>query len=231
VSMSVSENLKRVRERIEKAAYRARRGVEEVKLVAVTKGVNAERIIEAAGLGINAFGENYAQEFRDKRDLVEKAIERKVEWHFIGRLQKNKVKYLDGVSLIHSLDSASVAQEINKRAEKLETNVPVLIEVNIGEEGVKGGIKSRHLDDFLSVLSSFPRIEVNGLMTMPPFFDNPEMVRPYFRKLRELRDRLQERFPKLRELSMGMSGDFEVAIEEGATIVRIGTAIFGLRSN
>lgn len=229
--MSVSENLKRVRERIEKAAYRARRGVEEVKLVAVTKGVNAERIIEAAGLGINAFGENYAQEFRDKRDLVEKAIERKVEWHFIGRLQKNKVKYLDGVSLIHSLDSASVAQEINKRAEKLETNVPVLIEVNIGEEGVKGGIKSRQLDDFLSVLSSFPRIEVNGLMTMPPFFDNPEMVRPYFRKLRELRDRLQERFPKLRELSMGMSGDFEVAIEEGATIVRIGTAIFGLRSN
>jgi len=231
VSMSVSENLKRVRERIEKAVYRARRGVEEVKLVAVTKGVNAERIIEAAGLCINAFGENYAQEFRGKRDLVEKAIGRKVEWHFIGRLQKNKVKYLDGVSLIHSLDSASAAQEINKRAEKLETNVPVLIEVNIGEEGVKGGIKSRQLDDFLSVLSSFPRIEVNGLMTMPPFFDNPEMVRPYFRKLRELRDRLQERFPKLRELSMGMSGDFEVAIEEGATIVRIGTAIFGPRSN
>jgi pyridoxal phosphate enzyme (YggS family) len=229
--MSVSENLKRVRERIEKAAYRARRGVGEIRLVAVTKGVNAERIIEAAGLGINAFGENYAQEFRDKRDLVEKAIGREVEWHFIGRLQKNKVKYLDGVSLIHSLDSASVAQEINKRAEKLETNVPVLIEVNIGEEGVKGGIKSRQLDDFLSVLSSFPQIEVNGLMTMPPFFDNPEMVRPYFRKLRELRDRLQERFPKLRELSMGMSGDFEVAIEEGATIVRIGTAIFGPRSN
>jgi pyridoxal phosphate enzyme (YggS family) len=229
--MSVSENLKRVRERIEKAAYRARRGVGEIRLVAVTKGVNAERIIEAAGLGINAFGENYAQEFRDKRDLVEKAIGREVEWHFIGRLQKNKVKYLDGVSLIHSLDSASVAQEINKRAEKLETNVPVLIEVNIGEEGVKGGIKSRQLDDFLSVLSSFLRIEVNGLMTMPPFFDNPEMVRPYFRKLRELRDRLQERFPKLRELSMGMSGDFDVAIEEGATIVRIGTAIFGPRSN
>jgi pyridoxal phosphate enzyme (YggS family) len=229
--MSVSENLKRVRERIEKAAYRARRGVGEIRLVAVTKGVNAERIIEAAGLGINAFGENYAQEFRDKRDLVEKAIGREVEWHFIGRLQKNKVKYLDGVSLIHSLDSASVAQEINKRAEKLETNVPVLIEVNIGEEGVKGGIKSRQLDDFLSVLSSFPQIEVNGLMTMPPVFDNPEMVRPYFRKLRELRDRLQERFPKLRELSMGMSGDFEVAIEEGATIVRIGTAIFGPRSN
>ena len=229
--MGISENLKRVRLRIEKAASRAKRNVEDIKLVVVTKGVSAERIIEAAGLSVNAFGENYAQEFRDKHDLVEKSIGRKVEWHFIGRLQRNKVKYLDGVSLIHSLDSTSVAQEINKRAEKVETNIPVLIEVNIGEEGVKGGIKSRQVDDFLAELSSFLRIEVNGLMTMPPFFDNPEMARPYFRKLRELRNRLQERFPKLRELSMGMSGDFEVAIEEGATIVRIGTAIFGPRSN
>lgn len=225
--MGISENLKRVRARIEKAASRAKRNVEDIKLVVVTKGVSAERIIEAAGLSVNAFGENYAQEFRDKHDLVEKSTGRKVEWHFIGRLQKNKVKYLDGVSLIHSLDSTSVAQEINKRAEKVGTDIPVLIEVNIGEEGVKGGIKSRRVDNFLAELSSFLRIEVNGLMTMPPLFDNPEMARPYFRKLRELRDRLQERFPKLRELSMGMSGDFEVAIEEGATIVRIGTAIFG----
>lgn len=231
MNMGISENLKRVRARIEKAASRAKRNVEDIKLVVVTKGVSAERIIEAAGLSVNAFGENYAQEFRDKHDLVEKSTGRKVEWHFIGRLQKNKVKYLDGVSLIHSLDSTSVAQEINKRAEKVGTDIPVLIEVNIGEEGVKGGIKSRRVDNFLAELSSFLRIEVNGLMTMPPLFDNPEMARPYFRKLRELRDRLQERFPKLRELSMGMSGDFEVAIEEGATIVRIGTAIFGTGSN
>jgi PLP dependent protein len=229
--MGISENLKRVRERIEKAASRAKRNVEDIKLVAVAKGVSAESIIEAAGLNVYAFGENYAQEFRDKHDLVEKSIGRKVEWHFIGRLQRNKVKYLDGVSLIHSLDCTSVAQEINKRAEKVGTNIPVLIEVNIGEEAVKGGINFRRVDDFLAELSSFPRIEVNGLMTMLPLFDNPEMARPYFRKLRELRDRLQERFPKLRELSMGMSGDFEVAIEEGATIVRIGTAIFGPRSN
>jgi PLP dependent protein len=229
--MGISENLKRVRERIEKAASRAKRNVEDIKLVAVAKGVSAESIIEAAGLNVYAFGENYAQEFRDKHDLVEKSIGRKVEWHFIGRLQRNKVKYLDGVSLIHSLDCTSVAQEINKRAEKVGTNIPVLIEVNIGEEAVKGGINFRRVDDFLAELSSFPRIEVNGLMTMLPLFDNPEMARPYSRKLRELRDRLQERFPKLRELSMGMSGDFEVAIEEGATIVRIGTAIFGPRSN
>jgi pyridoxal phosphate enzyme (YggS family) len=229
--MSISENLKRVRERIEKAASMARRSVEEIKLVAATKGVNAERIIEAIGLGVNAFGENYAQEFRDKHDLVEKAIGKKVEWHFIGRLQKNKVKHLDDISLIHSLDSTFVAKEINKRAEKIGTSVSVLIEVNIGEEEVKGGIESRRVDDFLSELNRFSRIEVNGFMAMPPFFDNPEMVRPYFRKLRELRERLQERFPNLKELSMGMSGDFEVAIEEGATIVRIGTAIFGPRSN
>ncbi|MER3447241.1 MAG: YggS family pyridoxal phosphate-dependent enzyme [Candidatus Dadabacteria bacterium] len=227
--MSISENLKRVRERIEKAASTARRKVEEINLVAVTKGVNAERIVEAAYLGVNAFGENYAQEFRDKHDIVEKAIGRKVEWHFIGRLQRNKVKYLDNISLIHSLDNTSIAEEINRRAEKVGTNVPVLIEVNIGEERVKGGIEYRRVDDFLTGLSRFYRIEIKGLMTMPPFFDNPEMARPYFRRLRELRDRLQERFPKLRELSMGMSGDFEVAIEEGATIVRIGTAIFGPR--
>ncbi len=229
--MGISENLKRVRERIEKAASRAQRNIEGIKLVAVTKGVSAERTIEAAGLGVNTFGENYAQEFRDKHDFVEKAIGRKVEWHFIGRLQKNKVKYLDDVSLIHSLDSTSVAEEINSRAEKIGTNVPVLLEVNIGEEEVKGGIGSRGVDGFLAELNSFSRIEVNGLMTMLPFFTNPETTRPYFRKLRELRDRLRERFPNLRELSMGMSGDFEVAIEEGATIVRIGTAIFGPRSN
>jgi pyridoxal phosphate enzyme (YggS family) len=229
MNVSIYENLKRVRDRIEKAASRARRGIEEIKLVAVTKGVNAERIIEAACLGVNAFGENYAQEFRDKCDIVEEAIGRKVEWHFIGRLQRNKVKYLDNISLIHSLDSTSVAREINKRAEKIGINVPVLIEVNIAEEEAKGGIESRCLDSFLSELSSFSRIEVKGLMTIPPFFDNPEMVRSYFRRLRELRDKLQERFPNLRELSMGMSGDFEVAIEEGATIVRIGTAIFGPR--
>lgn len=227
--MSISENLKMVWKRIEKAASGVQRSVEEIKLVAVTKGVSAERIIESVGLGVNAFGENYAQEFRVKHDFVEKAIGRKVEWHFIGRLQKNKVKYLDDISLIHSLDNASVAEEINKRAEKIGTDVPVLIEVNIGEEEAKGRIGLRRVDGFLAELNSFPRIMVNGLMTMPPFFDNPEMARPYFRKLRELRDGLREGFTNLRELSMGMSGDFEVAIEEGATIVRIGTAIFGPR--
>jgi PLP dependent protein len=227
--MSISENLKRVQERIERAAIKARRSIEEIKLVAVTKGVEIERIIEAANCGVDTFGENYAQEFRDKHDLVEKALVRKIRWHFIGHLQRNKVKYLDKISLIHSLDSIFVAEEINKRAERTKTNVPVLFEVNIAEEEAKGGIKPQRLKDFLVEIKRFPHIDVRGLMTMPPFFDSPEMSRPYFRHLRELRDKLQGRFPNLQELSMGMSGDFEVAIEEGATIVRIGTAIFGPR--
>jgi hypothetical protein len=228
--MGIAENLKSIRERIEKAANRAGRNAEEVKLLAVTKEVDAERIIEAARCGVDTFGENYAQELRDKHDVVEKALGKKIKWHFIGRLQRNKVKYvLDKAELIHSLDSLSVAEEINKRAEKLGIKVPVLLEVNIGEEESKGGLKPQQLEEFLLELGRFSQVDVKGLMTIAPFFDNPEMARPYFMQLRQLRDKLQIRFPNLRELSMGMSGDFEVAIEEGATIVRIGTAIFGAR--
>lgn len=229
--MGIVENLKGVKERIERAALRAGRDAREIRLVAVTKGVAPERIVEAARSGIDTFGENYAQELREKSDIVEKVLGRRIKWHFIGRLQRNKVKYiLDRVDLIHSLDRLPVAEEIEKRAERLGTIVPVLIEVNIAGEEAKGGIMPEHLEGFLVEMERFPRIKVEGLMTMPPFFDDPEMTRPYFRQLRDLRDRLRERFPGLRELSMGMSGDFEAAIEEGATIVRIGTAIFGPRS-
>jgi pyridoxal phosphate enzyme (YggS family) len=228
--MGIAENLERLKERITKAALGVERNVDEVKLVAVTKGVGAERIIEAAQWGANIFGENYAQEFRDKYNVLKEALGREVEWHFIGHLQRNKIKYLIGrISLIESLDNVSVAEEINKRAERLEVKVPVLIQVNTGGEETKGGIKPSQLEDFLIEMERFPRIYVEGLMTMPPFFDDSEMARPYFRILRKLRDRLQNRFPGLKELSMGMSGDFETAIEEGATIVRVGTAIFGPR--
>jgi hypothetical protein len=228
--MGIAENLKGIRERIKKAANRAGRDPEEIKLLAATKEVDPERIIEAVRCGVDTFGENYAQELRDKREVVEKALGKKIKWHFIGRLQRNKVKYvLDKAELVHSLDNFSVAEEINKRAEKLGIKVPVLLEVNIGEEEAKGGIRPEQVESFLVELGRFHHIAVEGLMTMPPFFDNPEMARPYFRQLRQLRDKLQIRFPNLRELSMGMSGDFEVAIEEGATIVRIGTAIFGAR--
>ncbi|MBI2487760.1 MAG: YggS family pyridoxal phosphate-dependent enzyme [Deltaproteobacteria bacterium] len=228
--MGIAENIKRVQERIEKAALRAGREAEEIRLVAVSKSVETERIIEAVSFGIDTFGENYAQEFREKHDLVEKKLGRKIKWHFIGRLQRNKVKYLlNKTELIHSLDNLSVGEEINKRAEKVGIKVPVLIEVSITDEESKGGLKPEQLEEFLLELGRFSQVDVKGLMTMPPFFDNPEMARPYFKQLRQLRDKLQIRFPNLRELSMGMSGDFEVAIEEGATIVRIGTAIFGAR--
>ncbi len=228
--MGIAENIKRVQERIEKAALRAGRDSEEIKLVAVAKGFAAERVVEAARCGIDNFGENYAQEFREKHDLVQKAFGKKIKWHFIGRLQRNKVKYLfERTELIHSLDNLSVAEEINGRAEKAGIKVPALIEVSLAGEEEKGGIKPEKLEAFLLDLRRFSHVDLKGLMTMPPFFDNPEMARPYFGELKELRDKLKQRFPNLKELSMGMSGDYEVAIEEGATIVRIGTAIFGAR--
>ncbi|MCZ6528497.1 MAG: YggS family pyridoxal phosphate-dependent enzyme [Candidatus Dadabacteria bacterium] len=228
--MDLESNLNSVRKRIENAAAKAGRDSSEIKLVAVTKKVEPERVIKSMNLGINTFGENYAQEFRDKFKVLEKEVDQEIKWHFIGQLQKNKVKYVMGkVELIHSLDSLSVAEEINKRAENMGITVPVLIEVDTGGEESKGGINPSKLEEFLKELRCLSLIDVQGLMTMPPYFDDPETARPYFYRLRELRDSLLASFPKLNELSMGMSGDFEVAIEEGATIIRVGSAIFGER--
>lgn len=229
--MDIIQNLKRIRERIVEAALRVQREPKNIRLVAVTKNVTVEKIIEAAKAGIDTFGENYAQEFRDKYIKVEKALGRDVKWHFIGRIQKNKVKYIvSNVELIHSLDSIKIAEEINRRAERLGINVPVLIEVN-ADEAYKGGVKAEAAEEFLETLNNYPNITVKGLMTMPPFFEEKEMTRPYFNSLRKLRDKLQKKSSKIIELSMGMSGDFVVAIEEGATILRIGTDIFGERTN
>ena len=228
--MDLESNVNSVRERIEKAAARAGRDPGEVKLVAVTKTIEPERIIKALNLGINTLGENYAQEFRDKVKILEQEASEEIKWHFIGRIQTNKVKYIVGkVELIHSLDSISAAKEINKRAESLGIKVPVLIEVDTGGEESKAGIDPSRLEEFLNELGGLSAVDVRGLMTMPPYFDNVEMARPYYIRLRELRDSLLASFPKLLELSMGMSGDLEVAIEEGATIIRVGTAIFGER--
>ena len=228
--MDLESNLKNINQRIKEAAERSGRDPYDIKLVAVTKRVETQRIEQALALGIDTFGENYAQEFRDKSKILAEKLDDKINWHFIGQLQKNKVKYIVGkVEMIHSLDSLSVAKEINKRAESLEIKVPVLIEVDTGGEESKGGVTPTGLKFFLNELKELSSIEVQGLMTMPPYFDNIEMARPYFIKLRELRDDLLPSFPHLKQLSMGMSGDFEVAIEEGATIVRIGSAIFGER--
>ena len=229
--MDLKSNIESVIKRIGEAALRSGRRPEDVKLVAVSKRIEAGRVIEALSLGLDTFGENYAQELRDKRRVVEEGSPEKAHWHFIGSLQKNKVKYLVGsVELIHSLDSLSVSEEINKRAVSAGEKVSVLIEVNAGEDS-KGGVGQGGLEGFLEEVSKLDSLQVKGLMTMPPYSDDPEQARPYFRALREMRDGLKSIYPGLTELSMGMSGDFEVAIEEGATIVRVGTSIFGPRDN
>ena len=227
--MEIEKSLKYVHERIHRAAAAAKRDPTGIRIVAVTKTVPPERIVEAYNAGISTFGESYAQEFRDKYEAVSAALAGKVEWHFVGRLQRNKVKYIVGkVELIHSLDNIKLADEINRRAEGLGFCALDLVEVNAGEES-KGGVNFEDVEEFLQTVGLYQNIEIQGLMIMAPYFQDPEMSRPYFRKLRELRDRLNEDFPKLNQLSMGMSADFEIAVEEGSTIVRIGTAIFGPR--
>jgi PLP dependent protein len=227
--MEIAQSLQDIQEKVYTAALRAKRDPTGIKIVAVSKTVNPKRIIEAYNAGIDTFGESYAQEFRDKYKIVGSILGRKVKWHFVGRIQRNKVKYIVGkVELIHSLDNIKVADEINLRAERLGITVRALIEVNAGDES-KGGVNFGNVKEFLESLRKFHNIEIEGLMIMAPYFDEPEMSRPYFRKLRELRDGLKRDFPRLNQLSMGMSADFEIAIEEGSTIVRIGTTIFGPR--
>jgi len=227
----LARNLQIVRENIEKACQRAGRGPNCVKLLGATKTKPPQVLRWAYELGLRVFGENRVQEFLQKweelRDLP-------IEWHFIGRLQSNKVKYIiDKVVLIHSVDRTSLVDELQKRATKKGIEkVPVLLEVNVGGEETKGGVEPENTPQLLEyILKNAPSLEVKGLMTIPPYRENPEEVRPYFVRLRELRDQLEREFGlKLPELSMGMSHDYPVAIEEGATIVRVGSAIFGERN-
>lgn len=217
--------------RIRAACEKAGRSPDGVKLVAVSK-THPARVVEAAlKAGLRTFGENYAQELVAKARQIE---EPGMEWHFIGSIQRNKVKHLVGLcSLIHSVDSDKVLMEVQKRAEPLNVVQKVLCEVNLAGEASKSGLAARDLEHLLERFAATPNVECRGLMTMPPFWDEPEKVRPFFRELFDLRQKLaQESLPnvKLEHLSMGMSGDFETAVEEGATLVRVGTAIFGPRS-
>jgi pyridoxal phosphate enzyme (YggS family) len=204
---------------------KGRKKREEVLLLCASKYANAEKIREAYQCGVRAFGESRAQDFLKK---FEELKDLPIDWHFIGNLQTNKVKYIiDKVSLIHSLDRQSLAEEIQKRAERLGKVQDVLIEVNVGREETKGGVYEEDLEKLFEYCLSLKNLRVLGLMAIPPYKENPEEVRPYFVKLRKLKEKLEELYKiKLPHLSMGMSGDFEVAVEEGATIVRIGSAIF-----
>jgi pyridoxal phosphate enzyme (YggS family) len=224
----IEKNLSKVRERIEHAAIKAGRDPREIKLVAVTKTVPVPRMQEAMAAGAKIFGENYIQEARAK---IEEIGESRIQWHFIGHLQTNKAKYAVKLfDLIHAVDSLALAQELDKRAASAGKRIDCLIEVNLSQEASKFGISKEKASELAHAFTGLKDISLQGLMTMPPYVDDPELARPYFVALRKLREEIAASGISLPELSMGMSSDFEVAIEEGATIVRIGTAIFGERS-
>jgi pyridoxal phosphate enzyme (YggS family) len=231
--MSIAENIARVRERIAAAAGRVGRDPHTITLMAVSKTVEPERIRRAVEAGIRVLGENRVQEFESKfpRDEDRKGA----EWHLIGHLQSNKArKAVELFDAIDSLDSVRLAEKLNQSAEALGKVLPVLIEINVGGEASKTGIPldSPDLDGLLLAMPRFEHLQVRGLMAVPPFTPHPEAARPYFRLLRDLRDTIAaRRLPRIQldVLSLGMSHDFEVAIEEGSTCVRVGTAIFGER--
>lgn len=231
--MSVAENIARVRERMDRAARGAGRNPEEITLMAVSKTFPSQRIREAYEAGLRVFGENRVQEFAGKSDALRDLFH--AEWHLIGHLQSNKAnKAAELFSAVDSIDSVKLAEKLNAAAERLGKTLSVLIEVNVGGEEAKNGIdpRSHELDAILESAPQFHNLNIRGLMTIPPFTDDPEGARPYFRQLRELRDRISARsLPHIEMaiLSMGMSHDFEIAIAEGSTCVRVGTGIFGER--
>ncbi len=223
----IARNLEEVKRRIAAAARKAGRDPAAVRLVAVSKTVDLERIKEAWDAGQQIFGENYLQEARSKIAALPQAV----IWHFIGHLQSNKAKAaVELFHLIHSVDRLHLAQALEKAAAGQQKVQEILLQVNLAGEASKSGAPPEAVPELLREIARLPHLRVVGLMTMPPWFDEPEAVRPYFRDLRELRDRLLPlEICPLPELSMGMSEDFETAVEEGATLVRIGTAIFGRR--
>jgi pyridoxal phosphate enzyme (YggS family) len=226
----VKERLDRIKKRITDAAIRCGRDPESVRLVAVSKTMDADRVAQAIDAGAAILGENYIQEARDKFNAL---YDRPVRWHFIGHLQSNKAKYAVRMfDLIHSVDSFKLAGALDKEARKNDKVQDILVQVNISREETKSGIEETEAVDLVTRVNGLKNVQIKGLMTMPPFFDQPEKARPYFRRLARLRERIiSSGIPGagMEELSMGMTGDFEVAIEEGATLVRIGTAIFGAR--
>lgn len=226
---TIAENLAGVTERIEAAARRAGRKPEEIRLVAVSKTVDAARIKEGIDAGIKILGENYVQEAKKKIELLGKGV----AWHFIGHLQSNKAKAAVRLfDLVHAVDSLNLAKDLSRVALQEGRVLPVLLEVNIGGEATKFGAGEAGLLEIISQISILEGVLVQGLMAMPPFSAEAESSRPYFARLRRLAEEIaRQKIPRveMRELSMGMSGDFEVAIEEGATLVRVGTAIFGPR--
>ena len=224
---TIKNNLRIIKEKIKKATLKVNRYPEEIKLVAVTKTATIEQIKEAISAGVKIIGENKVQEAKEKYHILSTDI----KWHLVGHLQTNKVKYaIEIFDCIHSVDSIKLAEEIDKRSLQFGKTTNVLVEVNISGEETKYGIKPEELEPFLKETSEFSRIRVRGLMTIAPMAEDKEDVRPYFRKLKELSEEIKSKNlknVKMDYLSMGMTEDFEVAIEEGANMIRIGRGIFG----
>jgi PLP dependent protein len=225
----IQVNIADIKEEIKQICQNCGRSPDDVTLVVVTKTVDPERINYAVDSGVSNLGENKVQEIMDKYEAVSKNI----KWHLIGHLQTNKVKYIiDKVELIHSVDSVKLAEEISKRAEKYDITKDVLVQINVAKEESKFGIDLDEAVNFVKSISVFDNIRIKGLMTIAPYSENPEGVRLVFRQLKEKFDELsQMSLPntEMKYLSMGMSNDYQIAIEEGANMIRIGTAIFGKR--
>jgi pyridoxal phosphate enzyme (YggS family) len=226
----LKQRLEQIRQRIRQAAESCNRNADSVRLVAVSKTIAADIVKEAIEAGVTILGESYVQEARDKFKAL---IQYPVSWHFIGHLQSNKAKYAVRLfDLIHSVDSLKLALELDKQAAKVDKIQQILVQVNISAEDTKSGISPNEAPRLIEEIGQLKNLAVKGLMTMPPYFYQPEKVQPFFAALRKLQDQIKNQsLPNisLDELSMGMTGDFEVAIKEGATLVRIGTAIFGER--
>ena len=230
----ITENISRLYKRISRAAMKVERDPFEVNLIAVTKTVGIDRIREAADAGLRLFGENRVQEAQDKIPAFAPIALQEgfsnIQWHFIGHLQGNKARHAVRLfDMIHSVDSISIAKELDKEASKLGKVQPILIQVKLSQEETKHGIREDDLWGLVNFIAQSANLSLQGLMTLPPYFEDPEGSRPYFRRLADIRKTIQEKGIALPHLSMGMSHDCEVAIEEGATFIRVGTAIFGER--
>ncbi|MEK7818246.1 MAG: YggS family pyridoxal phosphate-dependent enzyme [Bacteroidota bacterium] len=226
----ISENLQILRDKFQLASEKAGRNPNEITLIAVSKTFSADLILDAFRLGIFDFGENYAQEFVEKEKLLK---DEKIIWHFIGHLQRNKVKYIASkVSSIQSVDTIQLANEIDKQAFQIQKKIDVLIEVNTSLEATKYGVAPEKSLELIAQVGVLKNLNVKGLMTIGPFVEDEILTRKSFATLREIKDRVNTEkilSTEIKELSMGMTHDFEIAIDEGATIIRIGTAIFGSR--
>ncbi|MCP3924632.1 MAG: YggS family pyridoxal phosphate-dependent enzyme [Desulfobacterales bacterium] len=227
----VIDKIKNIEKRLIDTAKKCGRDHDSVKLVAVSKKMSQERVRVAIESGAKILGENYIQEAREK---IEALKEYDVSWHFIGHLQSNKAKYAVKIfDMIHTVDSVKLAKEIDKQAKKIDKIQEILIQINISEEESKSGVSADKTIQIIKEISRFDNIRIKGLMGMPPYYDNPEMAKPYFVRMKEIQGMIEAEKIEgvlMDELSMGMTGDFEVAIQEGSTLVRIGTAIFGARS-